>query len=80
MHAMLRRDRHAEAVELGEHLLGIMETVLGEFHEWTLEAANDLASAYRFHGLLEKALKKHEEVYEAFYACLLYTSPSPRDS
>lgn len=68
MHAVLRRGRHAEAIELGEHLLGIMETVLGEFNEWTLEAANDLALAYRFHGLIEKALKKHEEVYEAFCA------------
>jgi tetratricopeptide (TPR) repeat protein len=68
MHALWRRGSYSEAIKLGESLLSVMERVLGRSHVWTLDAANDLALAYKSEGLLDKALDKHTENYKTSLA------------
>jgi tetratricopeptide (TPR) repeat protein len=68
MHALWRRGSYSEAIRLGESLLSVMERVLGRSHVWTLDAANDLALAYKYEGLLDEALDKHTENYKTSLA------------
>ena len=59
------RDTAEQAVLLGEPLLSEAREFLGPRHFRTLNAANDLATAYRSAGQADHAIHLHEQVIEA---------------